>query len=94
MTKRAKDGPGSKPPKHNNDDLEARDSAKAKKTDAAQRVQVGMFCEKHNRMCYHKFDGICAPYTPDNFLEHTTLLVSPHFFFFGFRSFGFLVGAR
>lgn len=75
-------GQGSKPPKDNESNVDARDSAQAKKTESAQKVQVGMFCKAHNRLCYQKFDGTCGAYTPDHVLEHATLLVSRLFLYF------------
>lgn len=75
-TKRSGATQGSKASVENGGELDARDSAVVKKTESAQKIQVGMFCKAHNRLCYQKFDGTCGAYTPDNVLEHATLLVS------------------
>ena len=70
--------------------LNARDSAQAKLTEATEAIQTGMYCKKHNRLCYAKYDGSCGVYTHGNVLEHAGLLVS-HLYFISIYLFIFTI---
>ncbi len=56
--------------------LNARKSAQAKLAEATEAIQNGMYCKKHNRLCYAKYDGTCGAYTHENIVEHAGMLVS------------------
>lgn len=68
--------PGGRPTKADNAESDAKRAAKDKIIDATRRIQDGMFCKHHNRLCYDKYDGTCGAYTPDHILEHAERLVS------------------
>ena len=57
----------------------ARELANEKLIQATQKIQQGMFCVRHNRLCYKRYDGMCAIYTHKNVLEHAWKLVSTVF---------------
>ena len=50
--------------------------AGAKVLDSTVRVEKGMYCRRHDRACYLKYDGFCGAYTPDHIRTHSTQLVS------------------
>ena len=55
----------------------AKDQANEKIVQAAKKIQTGMYCKRHNRLCYSKFDGSCGAYTNEHVFEHARKLVSP-----------------
>ena len=65
-----------RPLKINDPSSAAKDSASDKIVQATQKIQTGMFCDRHNRLCYEKYDGSCGVYTHDYVLEHAKKLVS------------------
>ena len=62
--------------KANDPVADARNAAHVLVVNATQKVQDGMFCEGHNRLCYKTWDGKCRAYAPEHATEHSKLLVS------------------
>ncbi|KLO04689.1 hypothetical protein SCHPADRAFT_896835 [Schizopora paradoxa] len=66
-------GGNSKPPNAMDD---AKENAQAKVATCTMAVGKGMFCHKHGRLCYQKWDGTCGVYTHDHVREHATALAN------------------
>ncbi|KLO04636.1 hypothetical protein SCHPADRAFT_947561 [Schizopora paradoxa] len=75
-TPRAKDAKGGRSSTKKTDAVvDARTSAHDKSTASTEAVQVGMFCKKHRRLCYKKWDGkTCGSYLPEHVVDHADRL--------------------
>ncbi|KLO15584.1 hypothetical protein SCHPADRAFT_938567 [Schizopora paradoxa] len=75
-TPRAKDAKGGRSSTKKTDVVvDARTSAHDKSTASTEAVQVGMFCKKHRRLCYKKWDGkTCGSYLPEHVVDHADRL--------------------